>query len=207
MKTKSGSLDVWESWEHRFSDLRRILDLGSGEHRGFSLKTRARIVLVDVQTRFHPDVAADAQVLPFKPGSFDGALAVSVLEHVPRPWDAVREIHRVLQPGGVVLGYVPFMWPYHADVSFHDYYRFSDEGVRALFRQFESIQTIPSGGYTNTLFRFSAGFTASQRHLQRLERITSLTLAGLARATGIWGTTRVNGLLRSATGFNFLAQR
>lgn len=46
----------------------------------------------------------DARRLPFADGTFDNALTISVLEHIPGDGDvrALREIFRVLKPGGIV---------------------------------------------------------------------------------------------------------
>lgn len=51
--------------------------------------------------------AADLTRLPFRPESFDLVLASHVLEHIPDDRAAVREIHRVLRPGGIALLPVP----------------------------------------------------------------------------------------------------
>jgi SAM-dependent methyltransferase len=45
-------------------------------------------------------VAARGQSLPFVAGSFDGVLCMSALHHLPSYAAALREIHRVLKPGG-----------------------------------------------------------------------------------------------------------
>jgi SAM-dependent methyltransferase len=50
----------------------------------------------------------DAQRTHFPDASFDVVLSSDVLEHVPRPADAHREIHRVLRPGGRHVFTVPF---------------------------------------------------------------------------------------------------
>lgn len=47
-------------------------------------------------------VVADAQELPFADGSFDVVLANHMLYHVPDRPQALREIARVLVPGGVL---------------------------------------------------------------------------------------------------------
>lgn len=198
---------TFDGWLRILRDRDPILDLGSGEHGGYSIATRGRRIRIDVQPRFRPEIVADAQGLPFQDSSFAAVRAMSVLEHVPRPWLAVEEIHRVLEPHGLAIGYVPYMYPYHADSSFHDYYRFSDEALRSLFEPFSSLEILRSGGYTNALLRFAAGFTASQRHVLRGERPLSAVLSSLARATGIWDSTRVRGLRRTTTGYNFLARK
>ena len=45
-------------------------------------------------------VADCQQRLPFEDGSFDRALAIHVLEHLPNLPAAVAEIHRLLKPSG-----------------------------------------------------------------------------------------------------------
>ena len=49
--------------------------------------------------------------IPFPDASFDCVFCIEVLEHVPNPWGALSEIHRVLRPGGVLALSVPN--PYH----------------------------------------------------------------------------------------------
>lgn len=46
---------------------------------------------------------ADVRALPFPDASFDVALAAHVLEHLPAPIDGLRELVRVLRPGGTVV--------------------------------------------------------------------------------------------------------
>ena len=45
---------------------------------------------------------ADARALPFAENTFDGAFACWFLEHVDKPVEILREIGRVLVPGGAV---------------------------------------------------------------------------------------------------------
>ena len=46
---------------------------------------------------------ADAERLPYADASFDLIVARGALHHVPSPTDALREIRRVLEPGGVAV--------------------------------------------------------------------------------------------------------
>ena len=52
-------------------------------------------------------VCCSAERLPFASGSFAGAVAIAVLEHVPDDRVALNEIARVLQPGGRAWVTVP----------------------------------------------------------------------------------------------------
>lgn len=93
----------------------RVLDLGTGVGAmAAQLRQRwpdVRLVGLDLrmsQLRFarrnHPAAAAwvqaDGTRMPFPDGSFDRLYASWLLEHVPRPVDVLREVHRVLKVSG-----------------------------------------------------------------------------------------------------------
>jgi ubiquinone/menaquinone biosynthesis C-methylase UbiE len=46
---------------------------------------------------------ADAESLPYEDGTFDLVLAHAVLHHLPRPENALQELHRVVKPGGALF--------------------------------------------------------------------------------------------------------
>lgn len=48
--------------------------------------------------------ACDAHKLPFRDGLFDIVFGVAILHHLDRPKDALREVWRVLKPGGLYVG-------------------------------------------------------------------------------------------------------
>lgn len=91
-----------------------ILDVGTGPGEIAARLARAgrRVVGIDIApemvalaSRVLDGLAlqADAERLPFEDESFDGAMAVWVLNHVGDPVRALSEIHRVLRPGGRAL--------------------------------------------------------------------------------------------------------
>ncbi len=98
----------------------RVLDWGCG-HGQISHLLRMRGVAVEsfdyredseeqVERLEHfPDVeahlSADPVRLPFADGRFDTVLSCGVLEHVQHPEDSLRELRRVLRPGGRLLIY------------------------------------------------------------------------------------------------------
>jgi SAM-dependent methyltransferase len=53
------------------------------------------------------NAVADMEALPFEADTFDAAMVVAALHHVPDPIPALREILRVLRPGGTLLAYEP----------------------------------------------------------------------------------------------------
>jgi ubiquinone/menaquinone biosynthesis C-methylase UbiE len=58
-------------------------------------------------------VEGDIEKMPFDDASFATVVCTEVLEHVPYPATALKEIHRVLKPGGMLIGSVPcrsFIW-------------------------------------------------------------------------------------------------
>lgn len=74
-----------------------------------------------------PQVYGDAAALPFADATFDTVMLLDVLEHVAEPEVALREVARVLAPGGRLLLTIPFAYPLH-DLP-HDYQRFTGPGL------------------------------------------------------------------------------
>lgn len=66
-------------------------------------------------------VQGDAQNLPFADNSFDVVVSCETIEHVPDPWAALRETHRVTRPGGRLFlttpNYLNFMGLYELYAS------------------------------------------------------------------------------------------
>ncbi len=79
----------------------RILEVGPGEG-AFDRKGCAWVAL-NITPRASPTVLGDGQALPFRAASFDAAIALEVIEHVRYPYRLLREVRRVLRPGGRFL--------------------------------------------------------------------------------------------------------
>jgi SAM-dependent methyltransferase len=63
-----------------------------------------------------------AEALPYDDGTFDLVTALDVVEHLDDDLAGLREMRRVLRPGGRVLLFVPtfmFLWGLQDDVSHH----------------------------------------------------------------------------------------
>jgi len=76
------------------------------------------------------NVAANAELLPFPSGLFQSIECDAVLEHVREPDRVMREMIRVLAPGGYLHLVTPFCHPFHEFPN--DYRRFSLEGLKEL---------------------------------------------------------------------------
>ena len=112
------------------------LDIGSGRSPFKTLlETRCTAVTsVDVEQRSeHVDLVADVQDLSaLQSDSFETVLCTQVLEHVPRPRDAAREIARVLAPEGRLILSVPHLSAIHEAPN--DFHRFTPFGLQELCR-------------------------------------------------------------------------
>jgi len=78
------------------------LNVGSGS---FVLHQQ-RLVCLDINRALRPTVVASAIHLPFRSSIFDYVLCFEVLEHIDDR-QALREIGRVLKPGGRFVGSFP----------------------------------------------------------------------------------------------------
>lgn len=76
----------------------------------------------------------DAQDLSsFEDETFDLVFSHQVLEHIPKPWIAAKEMNRVLKRGGVGIHTTCAYNPRHGYPHFKDYYRFLPDGLTELF--------------------------------------------------------------------------
>lgn len=117
--------DVFELMRARPGGI--FLDVGAGLRKKF----HADIVNFEIMDYASTDVLGVAEHLPFRDASFDGIVCVAVLEHVKDPFQAAREIERVLKPGGFLYCAVPFLQPLHAFP--HHYYNMTADGLCRLF--------------------------------------------------------------------------
>ena len=129
------------------NNCKTVLNVGAGAHDGFrAFFNNLDYKTTDIIDEKGVDIVADAHQLPIKDQSFDAVLSFSLLEHVHSPQIVADHIFRILKPGGYALISTPFIHPYHGG-NCPDYYRFTKDGLRYLFRNFSSIETASDGGF------------------------------------------------------------
>lgn len=98
----------------------RVLDVGGKKEskRGHfrpPLGTVESWEYLNISQDTNPDFLASADEMPFDSPRFDTVILCEVLEHVSDPVKVLSECSRVLKPGGLIVGSMPFMWSVHAD--------------------------------------------------------------------------------------------
>lgn len=147
-----------------------ILDVGGRlqPYRSLLGNRCGRYVSIDLCVTPLVEVAADAECLPFGSAQFDVAICTQMLEYIADPAIVIREIHRVLKPGGFLLMSVPSVFPRDSD---EEYWRFLPHSVRRLLADFNHVEVAPEGnslvGFIRTVNVFLVTF-AKPRFLASL---------------------------------------
>lgn len=138
-----------------FTEKKSIIDIGGGlridpnknnrvEDTNAWLKdyiARVDYKILDKVADYKPDIVGDIHNLPFPDNSIDAIICIAVLEHVEEPQQAVREIYRVLKPGGYAYIYAPFLFYYHPMNGYYqDFYRYTCDGMNYLTKDFSSVE-------------------------------------------------------------------
>ncbi|MBI5710201.1 MAG: methyltransferase domain-containing protein [Candidatus Eisenbacteria bacterium] len=164
-RTPTGRWSVWKfNWLANHKIIRALekarlhargvlLDVGCGSRpfaRLFEGRVERYLGTDLAASRFlagtQPDAYARAEQLPFRDGSVDTVLGLSMLTYLPEPLRMLEEARRVLRPGGVLLLEFTQMAPLHDEP--HDYFRFTRYGAAWLLERagFEPVEFLPIGG-------------------------------------------------------------
>jgi SAM-dependent methyltransferase len=115
------------------------MDFGCAESPYRSCLPAETVVGVDVPQSGHDhaegriDVFYDGRHLPFADNSFDNILSSEVFEHIFNLPEILKELNRVLAPGGRLVLTVPFVWEEHETP--YDFGRYTVFGLRHLLEE------------------------------------------------------------------------
>jgi SAM-dependent methyltransferase len=131
-----------------------VLDIGCGEKPYESLFINANSYIgVDIEKSGHDhnnskaDIFYDGKVLPFPDNYFNSILCLEVIEHIFNIDEVLLEVKRVLKPGGLFVGTIPFSWPEH-EIPY-DFARYTSYGIFHILSKsnLEVIQCDKSTSY------------------------------------------------------------
>ena len=88
----------------------------------------------------------DALALPFPDATFDCVITSEVLEHVWADTVAIRELVRVLRPGGRMAVTVPTRWPERVSWALNHRYHDQPGGHIRIYHQHELEQKLEAAG-------------------------------------------------------------
>jgi SAM-dependent methyltransferase len=140
----------------------RVLDVGCGvkPYYPFFAPVASEYVGVDVVENPAAELLGPVEALPVDDASFDIVLCTQVLEHCDDPGRAVRELRRVVRPGGRVLVSTHGVHVYHPSPA--DYWRWTHTGLRRLFEEnaeWSSVEVEPGAGSASALGMLLATYT------------------------------------------------
>jgi glycosyltransferase involved in cell wall biosynthesis/predicted SAM-dependent methyltransferase/tetratricopeptide (TPR) repeat protein len=141
----------------------RVLDVGAGtcpyrplfahcEYRTHDFKKYNGVKLGNTTAYGQIDYESEITKIPVPDQYFDVILCTEVLEHVPEPIEAVREMMRILKPSGRLFLTAPLGSGLH-QLPFHFYGGYTPEWYRYVAQKFglEINEISPNGGYFKLL--------------------------------------------------------
>ena len=169
-----------------------LLDVGCGQmpYKPLLLSEDSKVekyIGIDLEGGKHsqrnpPDLLWDGKTIPLESETIDCAIATEVFEHCPNPELVMKEIWRVLKPGGILFFTVPFLWNLHETPN--DEYRYTPFALERHLLQ---------SGFTETNIKAMGGWDAALAQM-----------LGLWVRRRQWGGGRKRKLLRGTLSQLFL---
>jgi SAM-dependent methyltransferase len=163
----------------------RLIDVGAGNSPYRELFGHLAYESSDWEHSPHPGARAvdhigPAHAIPVQDRSYDAVLCTQVLEHVPNPGEVLRELHRILRPGGRLYMTVPLAWELH-ELPF-DFFRYTPSGLAAMLGDagFERLDIRPRNDCFSTAAQLLENLASAMgsypdgRDQRRLEAVAAL---------------------------------
>ena len=113
-----------------------VLDAGAGDCRYQPLFSHANYESADFcklgKSYGEITYECDLSSIPVQDNKYDAVICTQVLEHVPEPTAVLRELHRVLKPGGMLWLSAPFFFEEH-EIPY-DYYRYTQFSIEYMLQ-------------------------------------------------------------------------
>lgn len=126
-----------------------IIDLGGGKNpsyeRFWHIKPE-KFIRVDINEKSEPDIVADLnKPLPFSDNFADAIFLFNVIYILENPAAILKEINRILKPGGRLFLTSPFIFNEAKEPN--DYWRFTSEGLEKILKEsgFNKFTIMPVG--------------------------------------------------------------
>jgi SAM-dependent methyltransferase len=135
----------------------KLMDFGCGLKPYEAMFTVDEYVGVDYKgdgptySHHKVDVFYDGHTLPFEDDHFDSIFSSEVFEHVFNLPEIMKELHRVLKPGGLILVSCPFAFGEHEAPA--DYARYTSFAIKSLFTShgFEVVHYEKTGSFIEAI--------------------------------------------------------
>lgn len=147
-----------------------VLDVGAGtcpykkhfahcKYQAHDFKKYEGVKLGNTHDYGQIDIASDIAAIPLPDNSQDVILCTEVLEHVPEPIEAVREMARLIKPGGRILLTAPLSSGLH-QIPYHFYGGYTHYWYRWVAERYglEVKEITPNGGFFKHLAQECARF-------------------------------------------------
>ena len=147
----------------------KVIDFGSGESPSYAkyFNNEAEIIRTDYDESKRPDMLVDLNN-PIKSDSavFDNAVLFNTIYILEDPTTSLKEINRILKPGGKLLLTSPFVFNEASEPV--DYWRFTSAGIEKILKE---------GGFSNIeIYKIGERFSASINILNPFRKLRYLNL-------------------------------
>jgi SAM-dependent methyltransferase len=132
-----------------------VVDMGgtnavSHKYFQFPKEKANKWITINIDEEAKPDFYASIYETGLADNFADVVICTEVFEHLEKPELAMKEILRILKPGGTFIGSTPFLFKIHGDPD--DYFRYTESALRRVFlNQFSQVELYPMGGGLGTV--------------------------------------------------------